>query len=647
MTLRAYEVISIPDKDFDRNIIFDAFGREPFAVTYDFSSKTTKLCPAQNTSGALKEITGAIPGIGFADPSPVPLSNELHTVLSIYRKPDTVDKSIFGDLFSTDLDSGSLSIAFVPFDEKKLAHAKAHIEGLLSKKDTKETKSVLSDVFSRRVNTSLQRDNFTDSDETMFLTEVLESINRSVLRNGIAYGVFAALHDDTGALERYVRSRFLVLSSARCGFASLLEDNSTQYRLSVLPMGLETANRFLAFRGVFDIGYSLPVVMPRCSGDIAVGTYLKGATLDTSVRVCVEHSAFNLGSIITGLPGSGKTKEAMAILDELLLLEGRPSVFVLSPTDEWDRFAESHGMGLIKAFDGSTPINFFKCPGRADVSKFYEDLAMILSSASNAGPYRNPMEKCMLSAFRKIYSQGPAPDPMDVYDQIEEAVIDFHGRRTKSGAAKYTKHGENIRSALENLRAILARSEYSAKDGDSVEKFSGTGAVFNLSRVSVSTKPYLYALMLNQIYSMTNGFDTKGDDALRLLICIEEAQIMFRDKDSAAVQDLKYRIQDFRKQGIGIMLLTHNVSDIEPSVRRLCQIKLYLKQAPDVAPIAAKDLTFTYVDEDQAVQKLKHLDSRNGAFSYVEKDKGEKIARDTIFIRTKEYPDPIAKFTED
>lgn len=362
---------------------------------------------------------------------------------------------------------------------------------------------------------------------------------------------------------------------------------------------------------------------------------MKDAVFDTKKMIGIEASSLNLGTIITGLPGSGKTNEAMAIIDSIAN-SGKTKFCVISPTDEWSRFAQGHGFYLLKLYDSKTAINFFTCPDNVSREKFYEDLAMILSSASNAGPYRNPMEKCMLNAFRKVYAVTNNPDPVALYGAIEDSIRKFHAKKTNTGY-RYTKHGENIRSALENLRAILSRPEYSAKDGMKLDQVLEKGVVFDLSNVSGNTKPYFYALILNQIYSITSAFDTSGDNELRMLLCIEEAQTIFKDKDSPAVQDLRYRIQDFRKQGIGLMLLAHNVVDIEQSVRRLCQTKIYLKQAPDVAQVAAKELIFTRATEEEVVLKLKHLDSRIGAFSYIVKSGDEKISQDTIFIRTKDY----------
>lgn len=328
----------------------------------------------------------------------------------------------------------------------------------------------------------------------------------------------------------------------------------------------------------------------------------------------------------------------MSLID-LLLSEKetcRPAVFVITPTEEWKGFALQHGMSSIKMCVDSTPINFFRCPPNIEAEQFYGNLAMILASASNAGPYQNPIEKCMLNAFKRAYSENRTPDPSSIYDEIERSIVRYHGSRTNVGI-KYTKHGENIKSSLEDLRNILSMPQYCIKDGIRIEDLLERGVVFDLSSASVGARRHLYALILNQIYALTSGYDANGDDELRLLICIEEAQTIFGSIESPAVRDIKQRIQDFRKQGIGIMLLTHNVSDIEVGIRRLCQIKLYMKQAADTAKLAAQDLIFGGVEQDDVVLKLKLLDSGIGALSYVIKRGREKEQQETIFIRTNSY----------
>lgn len=619
-----FRVASVPDKPFDKNAIFDVIGTQRFLLLYDLSKRAAYI-GMEDGSAAEKAQTvmEAVPGLMLTMDAIV-LNDEKCTALSAYKRRGEAEKEAFADIFDVGLGRGALGIMFVPLKMDEMKEGKSYIERTLSKRESSQTSSFLSGVINKKANTSMHKENFIDSEELMFLTEVLESVNASILRNGVAYNVYMLLDDESGKLRDYINARFLVLAEHGAGWR----------KARALPVGISIAGSLFNFHGVHGISYILNTVEGETCGDIAVGTEMRGGVFDTRKQIKIEASSLNLGAIITGLPGSGKTNEAMAIIDGLS--KSKTKCCVIAPTDEWSAFAQAHGFYLIKVYDNKTPINFFRCPGNANLGKFYEDLAMILSSASNAGPYTNPMEKCMLNAFRKVYSSTRNPDPVQLYDEIENSIRKFHAKKSNTGY-KYTKHGENIKSALENLRAILNRPEYCSSDGIIMEDMVDKGVVFDLSNVSGNTKPYFYALILNQLYSMASLFDTKGDNELRLLLCIEEAQTIFKEKDSPAVQDLKYRIQDFRKQGIGLMLLAHNVTDIEPSIRRLCQTKIYLKQAPDVAPVASKELVFTYALEEEVIQKLKHLDSRIGAFSYVMKSGSDKISQDTIFIRTNDY----------
>ncbi len=636
--MQFFEVKSVPDLEFDKTVLFDSIGDNPILIVYDIEKVRTYIGVGKNSTEYVSSLGLSVPGLSLSNPFGINIDKG-QTILSFYRKADTVNGTLFTDLFDISAQKGMLIIAFIPMEKGEIEKSKLQIEQILSKRHTAQTISTPADILGKRFNTTFHSESFSNSEEAMMLEEVLESINRSILRNGVCYKMFFATSSQD--VKNYLKSRFLVLSSQEIKVKSTEDLLSSMAKSKAFPIGVDIAGRFLQFRGVYSLGYVLPTLFPSQNGELSIGTYMKGAVSDTKKKVNMDPSALNLGFIITGLPGSGKTNEAMSIVESAKKATGT-KLAVISPTDEWGSFAARNSMDLIRLYDGKTPINFFECPRQCDTVKFYEDLAMILSSASSAGPYRNPMEKCMLNAFRKVYSKTKTPDPIAVYEAIEEAVAKLHAKKTPSGY-KHTKHGENIHSALENLRAILSRPEYCVEKGIDIGELLGNGAVFDLSKVSNSTKPYLYALILNQLYSVASTFDMNNDSKLRLLICLEEAQLIFGDEDAAAVQDMKYRIQDFRKQGIGLMLLTHNISDIEPSIRRLCQIKLYLKQAPDVAPIAAKDLVFTYAEDDKVVSKLKHLDSRVGAFSYVVKEGTEKFSNDTIFVRTIDYANVVTK----
>lgn len=634
MVFRFFEVKSLPDQDFDRGILLEALGRKTFMVVYDLSRKSTILALDDQDTEAASKAPLVIPGLSFSEIGDYGNTRMGLHISPVYRKVDTISPMLFGDVFTMQDGEGFVSLMFKPLNVDEIGRSKTLVEKLLGEKVVRETSSVLNGSAISRTSNSQQKELFTGSEERMMLTDILESLNLATLSGMRVYSIFAVFTESAG-IKEYVNSRLFTMGDTRT--QSSLSDCGKVRKPDSIPVGISIAKNFLNFYGVKELRYSLKTMEPGHTGDIDVGTFMKDAVHDTGEMVSVDHSLLNLGFIITGLPGSGKTMEAMSIIDSIIEKNDNRRVVIISPTDEWNGFALRHGMYLLKIYQDRVPINFFRCIEGIEVSQFYEDLAMLLSSSSDAGPYRNPMEKCMLNAFKNVYSGGEKdPDPVAVYEEIEEAVIRLHAKRSNIGV-RYTKHGENIISALENLRSIIRRPEYSSRGGVKLEELIDRGVVFDLSGVSNKIKPSIYALLLNQAYMLAGSFDTNGDDRLRLLICLEESQIVLGQRNSATVEDIGHRIQDFRKKGVGLMLLAHNADDLDEGIRRLCQIKLYLKQAPDIAEIATKDLVFTYADKEAISMKLKHLDSRVGAFSYMVRRGEEKIACDSIFLRTMDY----------
>ena len=113
--------------------------------------------------------------------------------------------------------------------------------------------------------------------------------------------------------------------------------------------------------------------------------------------------------------------------------------------------------------------------------------------------------------------------------------------------------------------------------------------------------------------------------------------IFGKEDRSAATTDLKQRIQDFRKKGVGLMMITHNVTDIEPSIRRLCQTKLYFRQSSDIAKFAADDLTFKEDEKESVVERLKTLEQRVCALSLIERHGNETSICGSVFVKVGSY----------
>lgn len=635
-----FKVSGLPSRGFDPAEIFEFIGRENFALIYDLKNSVSVLGMSDgNANDIIKQVTNGIPGVEFKESDGNFLSNNGYSVFSIYRKIEEFGNKLFYDIFDVLPRGGFIAILFVNTSVEEAGSTKKHLENLLSSKNIRESESSLKSILSRRVNSTSQRDLYYDSEEKLMLGLAIESLNKAILSNGLTYKIFFMVPKNYPQISDYISKRFLVLSEYELDkkdFKAAVEFLGTK---PSIPFGTDYLKEFINFYGFHNPNHTLHTYMPVLNDGIPIGKFVKEGVSETDIDVRIDPSSINLGFIITGLPGSGKTREVMAIIDSLLgsYSDRKPAIFVITPSREWEDFALFHEMFFIKLYQDNAPINFFRCPQVMGGEKFYGNLAMILSAAANAGPYRNPMEKCMLNAFRRVYNGNDIPDPVIVYGEIEESIIRYHGKRMMGGEVKYTKHGENIKSALENLRGILAKPQYCVKNGIRIEDLADNGAIFDVSAASAGTRAQLYALILNQIYAITDRFDTDGDDELRLVICIEEAQLIFKDEDSPAVEDIKQRIQDFRKQGIGLILITHNVNDIDVGIRRLCQLKLYLKQASDTALIASRDLIFGNVEQEDVLLKLKTLSSRVGAFSCVSKNGKEKKQQDTVFISTDTY----------
>ncbi len=636
MEIEAFRIKAIPNQPINLEAFLNILGKDRFMLIYDTKTKYTYFYTEQQTIRKnIKNLENVIIGLSFKKSPSILRFDGSSVVYTPYTRTEHLEEYIFFDIFDVLNDVGLVCILFLPQNENKITAVRQEVEKLLTGFEVRKSSVIQK---SKTTNVSLQYDIFQDSDDSIVLTDILESINASITKNGIAYKTLILAPDNSDIYD-YIKSRIIILDSKPMNLDNIKNMLEHLDKIKAFSTGPNISKRFFGIYGNDRVEYIIPTIYPKTNGDIHIGNYVKNASKITSDKVMIESDIFNLGCIIGGMPGSGKTREAMAIIDHLLSNQNhRPHVVILASTDEWDTFANDHGMYLIKVQKDKIPINFFRCPAGADISKFYSDLSLILSAAATAGPYRDPIEKCLLNAFRRAYKHTKTPNPSIVFDEINESIIKLHAKRTNTGV-RYTKHGENIKSSLEGLLEILTKREYSETDGIQIEDMIRDGVVFNISNSGVNTQSYIYSLLLTQIYTVSSQFDNEGYDKLRMLICVEEAQTIFKDSKSPTIEDIKHRIQDFRKKGIGLMLLTHNAMDIDPSIRRLCQIKLYFKQAPDIAPIIAKDLIFTYSEEDEIAKKIRHLDSRIAALNYVSNsyEKESRITHDTIFIMTKQY----------
>ena len=532
-------------------------------------------------------------------------------------------------------DTGACVIAsFVPMAHGEVERALRSIEEMLSGKETAVTQSISSRADASSESASRHMDSYHGSAEKDVLLSALAAMKNVSLTSGTAYKAVLFVLGEQETPLAYLKSRLLVLDTGRVQAGSLERLWAQAARLDAFPCDSTQCARLFCVPNTVRSNITIRSQAPE-NGEVTFGNYMDAAAAATGEVVGADASTLNLGTLITGVPGTGKSVAAMHIAGQVSR-RGRVGIAIISPTDEWDAFGRQSGMEVVTLYSSRTHFNFFKCDSAIGIESFYESLAMLLASASEAGPYTSSLEKCLLPAFRKAYERLRDPDPLDVYDCIEDAVLEQHGKKTGAGTV-YTKHGENVRSALANLRTMLNRPEFSKRQGVDMRELLDKGAVFDLSRVSSKMRPFLYALILNQVYSIAEELGTDGDGELRMLVCIEEAQLVFEARyGSAATMDLLQRIQDFRKRGVGLVLLTHSPTDIAQEVRRMLQTKLYFRQSADIAKLAANDLAFGEEDKDALIEKLKRLQQRVCALDYITDARGERGHAGSVFVRIPE-----------
>ena len=531
--------------------------------------------------------------------------------------------------------AGKLILAFIPADIKYVENIKKKVEHRLSRYGVRFTRTL--GLHSG----SMQMELFYKYDERKMLEFILEMLNKIIFENGRSYKFFILISSkDFDNLYRLIEPNLFTIELGSINFSSIGEAFKKLSEIDSIPISSEYTSTLISFPSFIKKLDRIKTDFPHAGSDIIIGEFLEDSIKGSNISVGINKSALNLGSIITGMPGTGKTYVAMSIAEQAL--KAGSNIVIISPTKEWASFAVKNNLRLVRLYSSNNfCINFFKSDTTLPIEKFYENLAMLIASASNAGPYKNSLEKALLAAFHKVYKLAKDPDPQEVYEAIEEAIIEQHGKRTNVGV-KYTKHGENTMAALENLRLMLSRPEFAQRNGIDFSKFVKSGVVFDLSAVSNNMKAFFYALILNQVYNIADTFAEDGDDKLRLILVLEEAQLAFGDELSAPTLDLRERIQDFRKKGIGLILITHNVTDINPAIRRLCQNKFYFRQSSDIVKLASSDLGFG----EEASNRLRYLERGICALSYVYSNGKERFLEGPVFVKVNEFNLPEYKIKD-
>ena len=641
--IQVLHIRGIPDIGVEMLAFMECFSTTPFLLLYDHEQQKSyiKILDTDQKSSQIQSILAqTISGMSL-EPVQVSLSENIQA-FSFYKSIGR-EQNFISNMIRIQKTCKS-ALLFIPQPHDTISEFKNNISQKISEHSTKSSSSYTKGFVFKETQT-LHNDIFQNSEERKLLLSIINDIDQSVMSGHACYKIFLILD---GVSQENIK-KISEISNIFSGYKIHLSNISDLLELnkkSVFIYGSSYVSCLPEFIGPNTLNYPIKTFMPKTSGDIIIGDYLNNGSARTNHRISIQKSALNLGFIISGLPGMGKSSAAMQIVNQICKLNNKNQeikIAILSTSEEWNSLGNQNSMNIIRLGSDNKIINFFKSTDKPHSEKFFQNLAMLIAAASNSGPYKNPIEKCLLNAFNLHLNEETKTNPSYLYNRIEDSIILMHGKETNVGV-KYTKHGENIRASLESLRVILSHPEYSNNNAPGSSTFLNKGVIFDTSFLSTEIRAYMYALILNQIYAVADLFDVDGDNQLRMLICIEEAQTLFGNStkgENAATADLINRIQDFRKKGVGLMLITHSVTDIDPRIRRLCQNKLYFKQPADISTIVSKELVFTYSSTEIVANKLKHLNSNIAVFDFVSKENDEKISNDSLFVSTVPYNNKI------
>ncbi|MCL4364791.1 MAG: DUF87 domain-containing protein [Candidatus Marsarchaeota archaeon] len=634
MKLYYFNINAVSDS-LDRKLFLDYLLNSEFMMLHDFGLGTTSIISESPEKVAQLNVSGM--GIDVEEINSIGDTSGrfMRVPIAMFQNKNykIAERRYIDDMYGVFMGSDvKMFSSFTHPRSRSITELKDNIEDKISRIEVRYSHSTGEAAI--RQTSSASNDSYYGSYEKRLLSLFLDNLNDALINRGLAYNTSFMIRPDNYEVINYLKSIAVVLEQETITVKSIEDLYDHAKKADSIPLSYANASKAIGISNRIRRVINTSSVAKTMSGDIELGRYISPGISTGLQKAEINSKVLNLGTLITGLPGTGKTNASKLIVGQAL--RRKAYAVIISPTGEWDEFGHSNSLNVVNLGKPQININFFKCESN-NISKFYENLAMLISAGSNSGPYQNSMHNCLLSAFSKIYAKTNNPEPEEAYAEIEDSVIEQHAKRTGAGV-KYTKHGENIRASLEGLRQVLMKPQFAYSDSTSFKELVKSGVVFDLSELSNNIKPLIYALILNQVYNISEEFDIYGDNETRLIICLEEAQLVFNeDNESSATLDLRDRIQNFRKNGVALLMITHNINDISPNIRRLCQNKLYFRQSADVAKYAANDLIFNEADYDKIVELMKTLGHRECAVNVVEMSSHGKNIPNSSFVRIMDY----------
>lgn len=264
---------------------------------------------------------------------------------------------------------------------------------------------------------------------------------------------------------------------------------------------------------------------------------------------------------VAGNSGTGKTFLALNFLEQIVECSGGATNFVyldfkgLKKEDEQNlkSFFDKTNTQYIDAPHNPFPINPLSFIDNINeknklmgISKFVD----IITSYSNIGKNQ---QQTLKDATKEVFNEkknGEYPSLREIY----ERVIELEGDKssTLKEILESLSDYDIFQTEVDNKKSFLNNNYYFSLSGDlnKAIRFTSVFLVIN----------YIYNTFMN----MENAPIENGVQAMRYILLIDEAHIIFKDKKS---QDLLEKIlREIRSKGVAIVLLSQGIEEFnQPS----------------------------------------------------------------------------------
>lgn len=280
--------------------------------------------------------------------------------------------------------------------------------------------------------------------------------------------------------------------------------------------------------------------------------------------------------VISGMSGFGKST-----LFKSLLLDIRKANVACIIFD-----AHNEHSDIVKSLNGNvhnalcSGINLLELDG-ASVSERISELSRLFKEIYSLGYIQTTkLSECLWYTYRKAGARGRGDRVLRTAPSIKDLIDEFN---------IFIKNAKGIgeRNTLLHLRDRFSLLNSSAFNGSFIDMNGINKGIHSFSLASMKSKytQLIYiSELLNRLYAKMH--DSSKQHGLRLYIMIDETQFLVDNSNNNSV--IAKLIEEGRKYGVGVIIVTHAASTLNRKIMANCStfVTFYAREPSEVSYIS-------------------------------------------------------------